>query len=48
MSEHDVEPRSPDEEMPGWDFADPLKRRHEREDEDMPGLDPAITIPPED
>jgi hypothetical protein len=48
VSEQDVEPTSPEEEMPGWDFADPLKRRHEREDEDMPGLDPAITIPPED
>jgi hypothetical protein len=48
VSEHDVEPESPEEEMPGWDFADPLKRREEREDEKMPGLDPAITIPPED
>ena len=43
-----VEPVAPEEELPDWDFADPLKRDHEREAEDMPGLDPAITIPPED
>ena len=45
MSEHerDVEPTSPEEELPDYDFADPLKR-----DENLPGLDPAITIPPEE
>jgi hypothetical protein len=39
----------PDEQqdLPEFDFADPLKRDHDREDEDLPGLDPAITIPPE-
>jgi hypothetical protein len=48
VSERDVEPSSPEEEMPDWDFADPLKRRLEGEDEEVaPGLDPAITIPPE-
>jgi hypothetical protein len=48
LSEHDVEPSPPEEEMPGWDFADPLKRHDEGEEEDVPGLDPAITIPPEE
>ena len=33
------------EELPEFDFADPLKREP---DEQPPGLDPAITIPPED
>jgi hypothetical protein len=49
--EHEREPDetpSPDggqvEELPDLDYADPLKR--EGEDE-LPGLDPAITIPPE-
>jgi hypothetical protein len=36
------------EEQPDFDFADPLKRDPEEEDESVPGLDPAITIPPED
>jgi hypothetical protein len=48
VSEHDVERVSPEEDIPDWDFADPLKRRAEGEEEDVPGLDPAITIPPED
>lgn len=30
------------------DFADPLKRDPDDPDEEQPGLDPAITIPPED
>ena len=37
----------PDEEdMPELDYADPLKRSPD--DEDQHGLDPVITIPPED
>jgi hypothetical protein len=36
------------EEEPDFDFADPLKRDPDEEDESVPGLDPAITIPPED
>jgi hypothetical protein len=40
------EPETEDEPEP--DFADPLKRDPEREEERLPGLDPAITIPPED
>jgi hypothetical protein len=32
------------EELPGFDFADPLKRD---EDDELPGLDPIVTIPPE-
>jgi hypothetical protein len=49
MSErHNESADSPDEELPEFDFADPLKRNPEREDESMPGLDPMITIPPED
>ena len=43
-----VEPVTLEEDLPDFDFADPLKRDHSREEEDMPGLDPAITIPPED
>jgi len=37
-----------EEEMPELDYADPLKRSPDDEDEDAKGLDPAITIPPED
>jgi hypothetical protein len=36
------------EDQPDIDVADPLKRDPDEEDESMPGLDPAITIPPED
>jgi hypothetical protein len=36
------------EDDPDFDFADPLKRDPDEEDEQVPGLDPAITIPPED
>ncbi len=45
MAEEPREERG--EELPDFDFADPLKRDPEREDEELPGLDPAITIPPE-
>ena len=38
----------PEEDLPDLDFADPLKRRPDDEDEDQHGLDPVITIPPED
>jgi hypothetical protein len=40
------EPEEPDEieELPELDYADPLKRDV---DEDLPGLDPVITLPPE-
>jgi hypothetical protein len=33
------------EDMPDEDVADPLKRDP---DEELPGLDPVVTIPPED
>jgi hypothetical protein len=39
---------SEEEELPDFDFADPLKRHPEDDEEDVEGLDPAITIPPED
>jgi len=35
-----------EEDLPELDYAEPLKRRPD--DEDTGGLDPAITIPPED
>ena len=48
MSETEREPgRDDEEELPDFDFADPLKRDSER-GEELPGLDPAITIPPEE
>jgi hypothetical protein len=37
-----------EEDLPELDFADPLKRDPDDEDEDPEGLDPALTIPPED
>jgi hypothetical protein len=37
-----------EEDLPELDFADPLKRRDDEDDEDQHGLDPVITIPPED
>jgi len=37
-----------EEEMPELDYADPLKRDREDDDEDPDGADPALTIPPED
>ena len=37
-----------EEDLPELDYADPLKRRPDDDDEELPGLDPAITIPPED
>ena len=37
-----------EEDLPELDYAEPLKRRLDGEDEDTGGLDPAITIPPED
>jgi hypothetical protein len=46
MAEEEREQRG--EELDEPDFADPLKRDEEREDEEMPGLDPVVTIPPED
>jgi hypothetical protein len=36
------------EELDEPDFADPVKRDPEREDEQMPGLDPIVTVPPEE
>jgi hypothetical protein len=36
-----------EEDLPELDYADPLKRDGE-DDDDLPGLDPAITVPPED
>jgi hypothetical protein len=37
-----------EDDLPELDYADPLKRRPEDEGEDVGGLDPTITIPPED
>jgi len=37
-----------EEDLPELDYAEPLKRRPDDGDEDTGGLDPAITIPPED
>jgi hypothetical protein len=37
-----------EEELPDIDYADPLKRRPDEEDDDAHGLDPTLTIPPED
>ena len=47
MSEHETQPPEPPEEETeevgtGVDFIDPLKR-----DEEQPGLDPIITLPPD-
>jgi hypothetical protein len=36
------------EDLREFDFADPLKRDPDDDDEELPGLDPALTIPPED
>jgi hypothetical protein len=46
MAEEPREERG--EELDEPDFADPLKRDPDRDDERMPGLDPMITISPED
>jgi hypothetical protein len=42
-------PPEPDQEEldPGIDFTDPLKRDSGDDDEDMPGLDPVVTLPPD-
>jgi hypothetical protein len=41
-------PEGPEQEdVEGIDFTDPLKRDPDDEDEDMPGLDPVVTLPPE-
>ncbi len=38
-----------EDELPDFDYADPLKRdQDDDEDDDPHGLDPTITIPPED
>jgi hypothetical protein len=37
-----------EEDLPELDFADPLKRGADDEEDDQHGLDPVITIPPED
>jgi hypothetical protein len=34
-----------EEELPDFDFADPLKRGGD--DDSLPGLDPVVLIPPE-
>jgi hypothetical protein len=38
------EPADDVEELPDFDYTDPLKREG---DDELPGLDPAVTIPPE-
>jgi hypothetical protein len=35
------------EDLPELDLADPLKRDPDDEEEEMPGLDPVLTTPPE-
>ena len=45
MNEDDERPVDEPQELPEFDFADPLKREP---GEQPPGLDPAITIPPEE
>jgi hypothetical protein len=37
-----------EQELPEIDVTDPLKRDPQEEDERQPGLDPVVTIPPED
>jgi len=37
-----------EDELPDFDYADPLKRDQDDDEDDPNGLDPAITIPPED
>ena len=47
MTENDrLEPSAPteEEELDDFDYVDPLKREG---DDELPGLDPAVTIPPE-
>jgi hypothetical protein len=45
VSKREPEPDEDEvEDLPDLDYADPLKREDEDE---LPGLDPAITIPPE-
>lgn len=45
MEETDPKPAADEiEELPELDYADPLKREDEDE---LPGLDPTLTIPPE-
>jgi hypothetical protein len=46
--EQPAAPPEPDEEEldTGIDFTDPLKRDAD-DDDDMPGLDPVVTLPPE-
>jgi hypothetical protein len=47
--EQPTPPPEPGEEEldTGIDFTDPLKRDSDDDDEDMPGLDPVVTLPPE-
>ena len=40
-----TEPPTPEEDLPDFDFVDPLKRD---EDDDQPGIDPIVTVPPEE
>ena len=37
-----------EEDLPELDYADPLKRSPDEEDDDQHGLDPVVTVPPED
>ena len=37
-----------EEDLPELDFADPLKRRPDDDEDEPSGLDPVITIPPEE
>lgn len=43
--EHEPGPQRDEiEDLPDFDYADPLKRE---DDDELPGLDPTLTIPPE-
>jgi hypothetical protein len=44
VSEPTTPEPDPEEDLPEFDFVDPLKRD---EDESPPGIDPIVTIPPE-
>ena len=36
------------QDLPDIDYTDPAKRDPDEDDEQMPGLDPIVTIPPEE
>ena len=50
MSEQEREDaaQEPVEDLPELDYAAPMKHKPDGEDDELPGLDPTLTIPPED